>query len=628
MVVTRFDTFLQWLLPNQDQYGAAVYASLMLAGGALFCVLIGYLIAAFRSGLSEGFYSVATVVAGSIPDFLRVSPRRIGAIVRLSIKESIRARVVVAFVVYLIVLMYARWFLDVRSDDPAKLYMSFLVNATSILMLVLGVFISTFSLPADMKSRTIYTVVTKPVRASEIVLGRMIGFNLVATVLLLAMTAVGYVFIVRSLSHVHALDASPEEIEQALAEDDVWKGFTTLEKNHRHAVTLTSDGEAFLSDSAQNHRHEVYLEDGQYMVSRPVDQLQARVPQYGKLSIRSRTGGDDGGVSVGKEWTYRRYIEGQTLAAGIWSFQGVREENFNDELPLEMTLAVFRTYKGDMRVGVKGSIMLRNPSPNAKFSQSVPIPFYSKEFQVDRHFIPRKLKAVRASDEAVVEADLFDDLCDERGNLEVWVRCEDNNQYFGVAQGDLYILQAERPFRINYIKGFMGVWMQTILVVCFGVMVSTRLNGAISMLCSIAYIFMGTFRESIVGVFKGVWDNNALLADTFGQVGGKTEELLGGGPIESVIRLVTQKNLTADLDMHWLAEGLIKWTDVVLEAMMLAVTHFAPDFGTFNTASYLAQGYDISGHIVATQAATCVTYFLVMAVLGYFLLKTREIAAT
>ena len=76
MVVTRFDTFFQWLLPNADQYGAAVYAALMLAGGTLFCLLVGYLVAAFRSGLSEGFYSVATVVAGAIPDFLRLSPRR------------------------------------------------------------------------------------------------------------------------------------------------------------------------------------------------------------------------------------------------------------------------------------------------------------------------------------------------------------------------------------------------------------------------------------------------------------------------------------------------------------------------------------------------------------------------
>ncbi len=242
MVVERFDTFLQWLLPNADKYGAIVDCAFMLAGGAIVCIGVAYVIAVFRHGLSEGFYAVASVIAGAIPDFLKISPRRVYAIARLAVKESIRARVIVAFAVFLIVLMYARWFLDVDSDDPAKLFMLFVINATTYLMLVLAVFISTFSLPADMQTRTIYTVVTKPVRSSEIMIGRMIGFNLVATVILAAMAAVGYVFVVRSLSHVHQLDGTPEEIAAALEKDGQWLGRTTLDKFHRHNVTVTGGG--------------------------------------------------------------------------------------------------------------------------------------------------------------------------------------------------------------------------------------------------------------------------------------------------------------------------------------------------------------------------------------------------
>ena len=353
---------------------------------------------------------------------------------------------------------------------------------------------------------------------------------------------------------------------------------------------ITED-KAFLSDLAQDHRHEVYLEDGEYVVSRPVEQLQARVPRYGKLSIRDRNGAEGKGIDVGKEWTYRKYIEGTTLSAAIWTFKGIHERNFNDELPLELTLAVFRTFKADMSIGVEGSIMFRNPGLNPEFRQTVPMTFRAKEFQVDRHFIPRTVKAVRESDGAVVEADLFNDLCDQEGNLEVWIRCEDEHQYFGVAQGDLYVLEAERPFGVNFVKGFLGIWMQTVLIVCFGVMVSARLNGAVSMLATVVYIVMGTFRESILGVFKGIWDNNQLLAGMFGKTGGEAKEILGGGPLESTIRILTQKNLTAELDMGWFAEGFISWVDVVLESMLLAVTHFAPDFASFDTASYLAEGY-------------------------------------
>ena len=106
-----------------------------------------------------------------------MSPRRVSALAWLAVKESIRRRVVVAFAVFIVVLLFAGWFLDPGSTTRPRLYMSFVLTATSYLVLVLMLFLSVFSLPADLKSRTLHTVVTKPVRASEIVLGRMLGFH-------------------------------------------------------------------------------------------------------------------------------------------------------------------------------------------------------------------------------------------------------------------------------------------------------------------------------------------------------------------------------------------------------------------------------------------------------------------
>ena len=54
--------------------------------------------------------------------------------------------------------------------------------ATTYLVLLMALLISTFSLPTDMKNRTITTVVTKPVHTSEIVLGRIVGFTIIGTV--------------------------------------------------------------------------------------------------------------------------------------------------------------------------------------------------------------------------------------------------------------------------------------------------------------------------------------------------------------------------------------------------------------------------------------------------------------
>ena len=125
----------------------------------------------------------------------------------LAVKESIRRRVVVVFAIFILVLLYAGWFLDPKSTNPALLYLSFVLTATSYLVLLMALFLSTLSLPADIKNRTLHTVVTKPVRMSEIVLGRIFGFMAIGTFLLVVMGVISYVFVIRGLAHTHELTA-------------------------------------------------------------------------------------------------------------------------------------------------------------------------------------------------------------------------------------------------------------------------------------------------------------------------------------------------------------------------------------------------------------------------------------
>ena len=54
------------------------------------------------------------------------------------IQESIRRRVIVVFVVYLLILLFAGWFLQTNYPEPARLYFSFVLTATSYLVLVLA----------------------------------------------------------------------------------------------------------------------------------------------------------------------------------------------------------------------------------------------------------------------------------------------------------------------------------------------------------------------------------------------------------------------------------------------------------------------------------------------------------
>jgi len=105
----------------------------------------------------------------------------------------------------MLLLPFCSRFPNVANQKPGRLYLSFVLTATTYLVLGAALVLSAFSLPADFKSKTIYTVVTKPVRAGDIVLGRILGFTLVGTVLLAMMGLISAVFVWRMLDHTHAV---------------------------------------------------------------------------------------------------------------------------------------------------------------------------------------------------------------------------------------------------------------------------------------------------------------------------------------------------------------------------------------------------------------------------------------
>ncbi|MFT5299730.1 MAG: hypothetical protein ACI814_000503, partial [Mariniblastus sp.] len=168
----KFLPFQTWLVQNLPTFGLILLAAVVLG------VLFGYIVATFRHGPFEAFYTVAQVISQAIPDFMFTSPRRVFAIARLAIKEALRRKVIlVTFAIFAASLLFGGWFMDNGSENPDQIYVNFVLWGTQLLILLMGMLISAFSLPDDIKNKTIYTVVTKPVRPTEIVLGRIVGFG-------------------------------------------------------------------------------------------------------------------------------------------------------------------------------------------------------------------------------------------------------------------------------------------------------------------------------------------------------------------------------------------------------------------------------------------------------------------
>jgi hypothetical protein len=594
--------FLQWL-PLALLTWLLVVAC--LAGGA---TVIGWLVAAVRHGPFRATQQIGRVLRDAAADLLGMSPRRVWALARLAVQESIRRRIVVVFAVFLVILLFAGWFLDRETVEPARLYLDFVLTATSYLVLLLGLFLSALSLPADLKNRTLHTVVTKPVRASEVVLGRIVGFMVVMSLLLVVMGTISYVFVQRGLAHTHELKAEDLRpiTKTATGEPTELERLTSRVHWHRHKVVVvpsSKDPSAWARrvEPEQRHQHALTIrgtgDKMSYQLGPADGMLQARVPIYGKLTFLDPSGQPaEKGVNVGDEWMYRSYIKGGSEATAIWTFQGITEKDFPKRLPLEISIEVFRTVKGDIERGVPGTLKVRNPDTGLESEAQT---FESKEYVVFSQHIPHTLHTPKGD-----QLDLFKDLV-SNGRVEIRMQCAAPMQYFGMAQADMYLRARDASFTWNFVKGYVGIWLQLWLVVAIGVMFSTFLSGPVALIATLGAMVGGFFHDFM-----------------FRLATGKT---YGGGPFESVVRLLNQDNVVSEMQPG-LQTTVVKVLDRPAEFGLWLLSAVLPDFGRFSFSEFVASGFNIPGDTLLSYTCRAFGFVLPVFVAGYLCLKNREVA--
>jgi hypothetical protein len=590
-------------------------------------LLVCYVFTAIRLGPLSAGDRIYSVLVSAVGDLLFISPRRTFAIAWLAVKESIRKQAVAGLIIFLIVLAFALWFLDSETYDPSSLYISFVMNAVNYLVLLLAVLTAAFSLPNDMKNKTIYTIVTKPVRPSEIILGRILGFTAVCAIPLATMGLCSYLFVVRSLDHRHELtEADVRPIVAGPATRNVKpgskQGSTSTAHSHRHKVTVDADGNGvtetndsdriemddavdFHDRFGSSHWHVVTGEkrDGRmiYHVGPPQGQFHARVPIKGQLRFKEADGtASKEGYNVGN-WTKRGYVAGGTLSAALFTFDGVDPNRFPDGVPLEMNIRLFRTTKEGMDKPIIGSLIIRNPINGLS---SAPRNFAAREYVTLQQIIPRKL-----ADSKGKQLDLFDDLA-VNGRVEIELQCIPRSQFFGVGPDDLYLLAREGRFDVNFAKGLFGIWLQMVLTVVLAVVFSTFLSGPVAMLATAAAVIGALLRPFVVNVLR---DN---LFE------GKAHT---GGVLESMVRLTDQRAITLELE-EGTTTSLIQSIDKVLNSLLDGMFTFIPDFSAMNDVNSVAGGFDISSSLLWMHTAQTLGFVLPLFLVGFIVFKLTEVA--
>ena len=179
------------------------------------------------------------------------------------------------------------------------------------------------------------------------------------------------------------------------------------------------------------------------------------------------------------------------------------------------------------------------------------------------------------------EFDLFRDLSDN-GRFEVWLRCLEPAQYFGAAQRDLYIRAGDASFELNFVKAYLGIWMQMVLMIAFGVMFSTFLSGPVALTATLGALVGGLFNDFMTQLAH--------------------HQVIGGGPFESLDRIVKQQNVVSDLDPG-LGTTMVKMMDVPAEYFLRLMSSILPSFGDFSYSGFVAYGYNVDFNMLAGTPA-------------------------
>ena len=126
-------------------------------------------------------------------------------------------------------------------------------------------------------------------------------------------------------------------------------------------------------------------------------------------------------------------------------------------------------------------------------------------------------------------------------------------------------------------------------------------------------MLIGQFRSFIEGLFDA-----QLTGDSF--------EMPGGGPIESLYRIVTQASIVVELDQTPFVTAMKTIDTFLLAPMRLAASLF-PSLSELGTSNFVASGFDIPLNLIGQHVFETLGYLVAFFIAGAFILKAREVAS-
>ena len=470
-------------------------------------------------------------------DVFTVSPRRVYAIAMLAFKESVRRKALLVFVVFAALFMFAGWFMEgdaARPDLHLMNLVAFVFRAMTWLVLPVVVLMSCWGLPEDIRLRSLHTVVTKPVRRSEVVLGRMLGFSAVGTVIIALMAVVGYGWILR---HV------PDDVSL----------FCRVPV-YGHVSFLDREGNP-----------------GQGVNVGDIDATRAFI---------------EGGSKAAAIWQFPLNQEIDEIRLES-RFEAFRTWKGNMDRSLRVRLTAVNE-KADLRVPVATYEVAEFSYNEVVINRNIKV---VDEQTLEESTVDLFKDLAVPFDPANETHQQFQDDA-SAGVLTLHAQCLDRGQYIGLSPGDCFLRLTDRSFAVGYFKATVGLWLQCVLLVMIAVTASCFVKFPVAFLLtfsnwivgSIAYGFMmeivsgkqkgGGAVESIYRLVTHMNETTPLPDNLFAKAIVAFDKPLVEG-------LGIIRHLIPDLGIYsmsdWLAKGFdIPWNGILLPGIAMTLAYVLP----------------------------------------------------
>jgi hypothetical protein len=388
--------------------------------------------------------------------------RRIWAVAKNTIRQALRMKVADAFVVLLLILLPVMG-LTVTGDGTLKgrlqTFVSYGLSLTGLLLSFLTIIISIYTLTSDIEHRQIYTVITKPIRRSHLILGKLLGVIVLDVVLLALFAGIIYG---GTMLMPWFFAASPQELR------DIDNEFYTARASLvPPPVDVSKEVEALYDKLEKN------------------DQLDQVYPNYTRQEIIKQ-------LTSQKRLEKRAAPVGQTL---LWEFKNVRPLNPNESLFIRFKYDVSVTPPDEQAYGDWLIGDLRQIGTGAPAATPV--------YRDTRRDPVRKFREIEVPANAVA-ADGFLGIAFMNPSLN------DAVVIFPLADG-LEVLYKADTFTANFIRAALLILCRLVFLACLGTLAGSFLSFPVAILFCLMIFLTGTVNGFITESIDSLSENIGIF---------------------------------------------------------------------------------------------------------------------